>query len=57
MGLFIRTRAGGHFVNLGKGNLEREMAWILFAFFGSTNKRLCRRASPNLDFFAFLVNF
>ena len=47
MSLSIRTGTGGHFVNLGKGNLEPDMAWVLFAFFGSTNKRLCRRACKN----------
>lgn len=47
MGLSIRTGAGGHLINLGKGNLEPKMTGGLLAFFGSTNKRLCRRACKN----------
>ena len=36
-----------HFVDLGERNFKFQMARILFAFFGSTNERLCRSACKN----------
>ncbi len=49
MGLSVRTGAGGHFVDLGEGNLEPKATRVLLAFLSCADKRLCRGASKNGD--------